>query len=92
MNTLTLTELDEMLTHDAACQASAGGHRYIEQGRQIRLECSRTVTHRLSLSCRPPSNLVCATIVQIYRFVVGVNGVCYHCRADLQDCWRLMPV
>ena len=91
-DTLTLTELDEMLDHALPCGWPESAHYYTMYGVDYDVPCTHEVTHRIGLDCVNQSRFACDSIVQIYRHMVSLGGACRSCQRDIQDCWRLMPV
>lgn len=86
------TRLEALLEAEVPCEWPAGAHYYTAEGFYYPLECSGKVTHRIYVACANRSANVCEVIVNTYRIVVSMRGVCESCKVPLEDCWRIVPV
>lgn len=77
------TVLDEMVSHEAGCEAN--------HANPDNITCSGPVTHRYRTVCGL-DKLVCAnSAARTQRLIALPRHTCMECSARIADCWTVTP-
>jgi hypothetical protein len=76
--------LDQMLAHEAKCEA--------DHNVATTPICSSRPTHHYTVPCVAVDKLICASAVKyVHAAMVARGGYCKDCRQPVRDCWTVTP-